>query len=295
MSTKKQEKLGLLLGFVAVTCFALTLPMTRLAVSQLDPILVGMGRALVAAIVAAVILWWQRAPWPTKKQFFSLAVVGVSISIAFPVLVAYAMQFLPSSHGAIVIGLLPMGTAYCISLMNHEQPSQGFWWASVLGAATVISYAFFKSGGGLQLADVLLLITVVLGSMGYAHGAVLAKKMGGLRVMCWALVYASPVLAIGTIPKLIHFDPSKISLSIWVAFIYLSLVSQLFGMALWYKALSLGSVSRVSQIQLLQPFLTLIFAALFLAEHIDMFTWLAAILVVLFIQIARKAQVELKH
>jgi drug/metabolite transporter (DMT)-like permease len=220
--------------------------------------------------------------------------VGLCISIGFPLLATYAMRFLPAAHGAIVIGLLPMATAYCISMMNHEKASKAFWLASVFGAVTVVGYAFAKSGGGLHFGDTLLLLAVAVGAAGYAHGAVVAKDIGGIKVMCWGLVISLPVLAIGAIPQFIRLHPSEISLPVWGAFFYLSLVSQLFGMALWYKALSLGSISRVSQIQLMQPFFTIIFAGLFFGEHIDMLTWAAAIVVLLSIQLARKSKVELR-
>lgn len=284
-----------MLGFIAVSCFGLTLPMTRLAVTELDPLFVGFGRALAASFIAAVILWIQRAPKPSKQQIFPILIVGLCISILFPVLVAYAMRFLPASHGAIVIGLLPITTAYCVSLMNHERPSPAFWWASALGGGTVVGYALIKSGGTLHPADILLLLTVAAGSAGYAHGAVLAKTMGGLRVMCWALVGMMPVLVLMTIPQLLHLKFSTVSLPVWGAFIYLTLISQLFGMGLWYKALSLGSVLRVSQMQLLQPFLTIVFAGLWFGEHIDALTWTAAAVVVLSIQVSRKAQITLNH
>ncbi|MBP9853780.1 MAG: DMT family transporter [Candidatus Omnitrophica bacterium] len=293
MSTNNRDNLGLLLGFIAVLCFGLTLPLTRFAVTELDPVFVSMGRAFIAAIVAAIILWVRRAPFPTRKQIPSLLIVGFSISIAFPLLVAYAMVSLPASHGGIVIGFLPIATTFCIYQMDHEQPSKSFWVSGILGAISVVGYAILRSGGILHPADILLLVTVVVGAIGYAHGAILAKSIGGMQVMCWALVLVSPILAFGAIPQFLRVNATEISWPIWAAFIYLSLISQLFGMALWYKALSLGSIVKISQIQLLQPFFTIGFAALLFGEHIDTLTWVAAILVVLFIQLSRHAQVKM--
>ncbi|MGE0268071.1 MAG: DMT family transporter [Candidatus Omnitrophota bacterium] len=296
MSTpQKHDHYGLILGFIAVSCFGFTLPMTRLAVTQLDPVFVSMGRAFFASLVAAGILLVQRAPRPSAKATFSLYMVGFCISFAFPLLVAYAMKPLPAAHGAIVIGLLPIATTYCIHRMDHEKPSASFWQASLLGGFTVVGYALLKAGGVFHPADILLLATVVVGAVGYAHGAVLAKTMGGMRVMCWALVYMMPVLAVGAIPQIIRVNASEISWTVWGAFVYLAMISQLFGMALWYKALSSGSVVKVSQVQLLQPFLTIIFAWLFFGEQVDLLTWAAASVVVFSIQLSRRARVRLNH
>jgi len=269
--------------------------MTRFTVTQLDPVFVSMGRAFLAALVAIVVLWVRRSPRPPASATYSLLMVGFCISIAFPLLVAYAMKPLPASHGAIVIGLLPIATTYCIQRMDHEKPSASFWQASLLGGFTVVGYALLRSGGTVHPADLLLLATVVAGALGYAHGAVLAKSMGGMRVMCWALVYVLPILAVFAIPQFFRLDASKVSWQVWGAFIYLAMISQLFGMALWYKALSLGSIVKVSQVQLLQPFLTIIFAWLFFGEQVDLLTWIAAVLVVFSIQLSRNARVTLNH
>jgi drug/metabolite transporter (DMT)-like permease len=291
MSTKK-ERFALLLGFTAISLFGFTLPMTRHAVTQLHPMIVGMGRAFVAGWVALLILWIQRAPWPNKRHLFSLCIVGFCISIAFPTLVSFAMQYLPASHGAIVIGLLPIGTTYCISLMKHERPSGMFWAASLVGGLAVIFYAVYKSGGVLHPADLLLLLTVVVGSLGYAHGAIVAKRLGGLQVMCWALGLMMPVLTIASVPYFLKTNYAAISWDVWGAFLYITFISQFFGMVLWYRALSMGSVIKVSQVQLLQPFMTILFSALFFQEHIDRITIITAMIVVISIQFSRKASVE---
>jgi drug/metabolite transporter (DMT)-like permease len=290
MSTKK-EHFALLLGFTAISLFGLTLPMTRYAVTQLHPMIVGMGRAFTAGWVALLILWIQRAPWPNRKQLFSLCIVGFCISIAFPTLVSFAMQYLPASHGAIVIGLLPIGTTYCVSLMKHERPSKMFWISSAAGGLVVICYAVYKSEGVLHPADVLLLLTVAVGSVGYAQGALVAKRLGGLQVMCWALVLMMPI-TIASVPYFLKTNYSAVSWTVWGAFLYLTFVSQFFGMVLWYGALSMGSVIKVSQVQLLQPFMTILFSALFFQEHIDGITLIAALIVVFSIQFSRKAAVD---
>ena len=113
--------------------------------------------------------------------------------------------------------------------------------------------------------------------------------------MCWALVCMMPVLALVALPQLLRIHCSAVSFPVWAAFVYLTLISQLFGMGLWYKALSLGSVLRVSQMQLLQPFMTILFAGLLFGEHIDAVTWTAAAVVVFSIQLSRMARVSLNH
>ena len=55
-----RENTGMVLGLIGVVIFSLTLPMTRIVVQEIHPLLNGLGRALVAAIPAAALLLWRR-------------------------------------------------------------------------------------------------------------------------------------------------------------------------------------------------------------------------------------------
>jgi drug/metabolite transporter (DMT)-like permease len=289
----RNEKLAFLLGLIAVCGFSVGLPMARVAVTEFDPLYVGMGRAFVASILAAIYLLIVRAPIPKKKHTGALLSVGIGISVSFPYLSSIALQYVSASHAAIVTGLLPLSTAYWISLNKSEKPSKSFWIWSVLGCVAVVSYTLYVSGGTIHTADLLLLGTVVLGGMGYAYGALAAKEIGGINVMCWGLVYAFPLLACFVVPKVFTVGLPHVSITAWIAMAYLICISQLFGMMLWYKALSMGSIAKLSQIQLLQPFLTLIIAAIF-GERVDWIMFLAATTVVFSIAMSRKSAVGIK-
>jgi drug/metabolite transporter (DMT)-like permease len=78
----------------------------------------------------------------------------------------------------------------------------------------------------------------------------------------------------------------------WFGFGYLCLVSQLVGFFAWYHGLAIGGVARVSQMQLFQPFLTLMFSAVILRESITPMTLGAAALVIGCVAIGRSAKIR---
>src|SRR5215813_12473834 len=155
-SRANAETAGLWYGLLGVLGFSLTLPATRVAVAYLDPSVVGLGRALVAAVLAALLLAITRQRRPTRAELGSLAIVAGGVILGFPFLSAWALRQVPAAHGAIVIGLLPLATAFAAAVRVGERPSWQFWLASVAGSAVVIVFALV-SGGGLQLADLALL------------------------------------------------------------------------------------------------------------------------------------------
>lgn len=284
------ETIGLLYGFLGVLSFSFTLPATRLAVTGLDPIFVGLGRGVVAGTVAAVILWLSRQPLPTAKQWRGLVIVALGVVLGFPLLSAWAMQRLPAAHGAVVLGLLPLATAIAGVVRSGDRPSRLFWVASVMGSTTVVSFAVLMGARQFQVENLALLGAVVAAAIGYAEGGKLAQQLGGWQVICWALVLSAPF---EVVPAMLAAANNSLSTSlpVWLGFAYLCLVSQLVGFFAWYHGLALGGVARVSQMQLFQPFLTILFSTLLLRESLTLSTLVAAGLVIASVAIGRRAKI----
>lgn len=292
MSTAiSQETRGMWLGAIGVLIFSLTLPFTRMAVEELNPILVALGRAVVAAIGSGLLLWWMNAPRPTAKQWRALAITSLGVVVGFPVLSSIAMRYVPASHGAIVNGMLPLATALFAALRFGERPSIGFWIATMIGSGIVIVFALRQGGGELHAADFALFGAVIAAAMGYAEGGRLSQAMGGQQVICWALVLSMPVLFPVTLWLGWHYGVDA-SPKAWIGFGYVSLFSMFIGFFFWYKGLALGGIARVGQVQLLQPFMTLIGAALILGEVLDASNFLFAIAVIAVVAIGRRMSIK---
>lgn len=289
---------GLMLGLAGVALFSLTLPFTRLAVLELDPMFVAFGRALGAAALAAACLVWRRAPLPPRAALLPLALVAVGVVIAYPLLTSIALRSLPAAHGAVLAGALPLATALYVALRGDERPSSGFWLVALLGAALVVAYAVVRGGGSLHRADLLMLLAIGAGAMGYAEGGKLARTLGGPETMCWALlVAAAPAIALlawhyAAQPRALLDELTHASATAWLAMGYVTACSSLLGMFLWYRGMALGGVARVGQVQLLQPFMSLIAAAALLGEALDLATCLFAIAVLAVVFAGRRMQVR---
>ncbi len=268
------ERQGLWLGFVGVAVFALTLPMTRLAVGspeapQMSGLFVAMARAAAAGVLSALLLRWQGAAWPTRGQWWPLALTALGVVFGFPLLTSIAMRYVSATHAAVMTGLLPLVTAAVGALLARQRPSAGFWWCAVLGAAMVVGFALYQSGGAnlaLHPADGLLLGAIVLASVGYAFGARLSQQMQPAHVICWALVLSLPI----TVPATwLSWPVQPVGPSAWAALAYVSVFSMWLGFFAWYKGLALGGTVRVSQTQLVQPILAMLVAIPLLGESFD--------------------------
>ena len=282
---------GLAWGAVGVLAFSVSLPATKLAIRDLDPVFVSIGRAVIAGTLAAVVLLLSRATVPSLTQIRQLVIVSAGVVFGFPLLTGYALKHVPSAHGSVVIGILPAATAALGVLRNRERPSPVFWAAALMGSAIVIRFSLRHGTGGFELADVMLLGAVACAAVGYVEGARLAAELGGTRVICWAVVIALPL----TIPITVYAGEQAgvhAGATAWIAFGYLGVVSMFLGFFAWYRGLHEGGVARVSQVQLAQPGLSLMWAALLLGEHLDAAAILATAAIVGCVAVAQRARID---
>jgi drug/metabolite transporter (DMT)-like permease len=278
---------------LGVLAFSFTLPFTRVAVATLDPLMVSAGRAVVAAALAAVVLLATRSPLPSRRLWPRILVVAAGVVVGFPMLTSFALQTSPASHGAVVIGLLPAATAVVAVMRGRERPSRMFWIASGAGALAVIAFTVITSGGfgGVHLSDLLLLGAVVAAAVGYAEGALLSREIGSWQVICWALIAAAPVMAALTGISVAQHPPVA-PLEGWLAFAYVSAISMFLGFFAWYRGLAIGPIASVSQIQLVQPVLTIVWAALLLGEPLTLLTVVGALAVIVCAAAAVRSRVR---
>jgi drug/metabolite transporter (DMT)-like permease len=281
---------GALWGVVGVLGFSFTLPATRLAVMELDGTLVGLGRAVIAAGAAALLLAATREPFPPRALWGRLALVAAGVVVGFPLFSAWALQYVPAAHGAVIVGLTPAATAVMAVIRAGERPSLGFWLASLLGLVAVLIFAAVQGAGAPMPADGLILIAVALGALGYAEGGQLARTLGGWQVISWALVLSVPVLL-----PIVAWRAARHGLAAsplaWGCVAYVSLVSMYFAFFAWYRGLAQGGVARVGQVQLLQPVLTFLWSALLLGEEISGAMMTAAAAVLASVALTQRARV----
>jgi drug/metabolite transporter (DMT)-like permease len=273
---KPQEIRGLWLGLLGVVIFALTLPMTRLDVGTPDAplmsgVFIAMGRAAVAAVLSAGFLLLTRAPWPRRADWAPLAVTAAGVVFGFPLFTSLAMRHVEAVHASVIVGVLPLATALVGALLHRQRPSPAFWLCAAAGSALVVAFAVMTSRHGLalQLADLLLLAAMGCAAVGYGYGARLSQVMRAEHVICWALVLALPI----TLPlSIASFPAADVPASAWWGFGYVAVFSMWLGFFAWYRGLALGGTVRVSQVQLVQPFLSMLFAVPLLGERLDALT-----------------------
>ncbi|MCK1791322.1 DMT family transporter [Pseudomonas violetae] len=278
---------GWLNGFIGVLIFSGSLPATRLAVLEFDPVFLTVARASIAGVLALCMLWLFREKRPTRQQLVPLAIVALGVVLGFPLLTALALQYVTSAHSIVFVGLLPLATAVFGVLRGGERPRPVFWLFSVLGSLLVVGFALSQGVSASPLGDLLMLAAILACGLGYAEGAKLSRTLGGWQVICWALLLSLPLM----VPLTWWLAPptlSGITTSAWVCLGYVSIFSMLVGFVFWYRGLAQGGIAAVGQLQLLQPFFGLTLAATLLHEQVSPAMLMVTVTVILCVAGAKK-------
>ncbi len=288
--------IGVLLGVVAVSCFAMTLPMTRyLFLLDLTVWDVAVGRSLIGALFALVLLIVTRQKLPQKKFLPKLLLVGIAAAFGFNLLITYGTHSVPASNGGVILAANGISAALFARILSPERPSLKFWVTSLAGFVLIIVFSYLSNGSvnvlQVYYGELALLGAVLMAGISHALGAVLAREMGSWQVICWAMVMTLPLL----IPlSFIVMDFNAIEyLSAWGWFhmMFLGVVNSCFVFFMWYHAMILGGISKTTQLQLSKPFITFFVAVIWLSEPFDPLVIIFMVLMVLVIFVSQRTHV----
>lgn len=235
----------------------------------MSPVFVTSARAVVAGALAILVLVISKQVVPSRHQLFRLFRIGLGVVIGFSLFTSLAMMTVPASHAAVVVGLLPAATAVFAVIRGAEHPPRAFWVFAGLGASSVIAFAAISTGefGSLDLADLYLVAAVVVTAYGYSEGAVMSREIGSWQTISWAVIMCLPLTIPATIWSLVC-EPLSANAVEWWAFTYLGVVSMYLSFFAWYRGLAIGPVPTVSQVQLTQPVMSILWSAVLLGETI---------------------------
>lgn len=288
--TISRETIGLALGTLGVVIFGATLPATRVALGTFTPWFITHGRAAMASLAAALLLFVLRRKFP-KGDAPALLLAGLLLVFGFPIFSSIALQTVPASHGGVVLGVLPLATSIFAALIGGERPSVFFWICGVAGAALVVVFAMRDNGMSLSAGDLFLFLAALSASLGYVVSGKLSRHMPGWEVICWSLILTAPI----SIPSALlswHPEFAEASPAAALSFFYLSFGSMFLGFFAWNVGLGMGGIARVSQVQLLQTFVTLAISAFLLKEHVSGETVLFALGVISVVALGRRARIS---
>ena len=280
-------------AMTAMVIWGATPVATKLGVAEIDPLVIGMLRTLLAAaITLPLALAWRVDRPRTGAEFLLLAVSSLGGFVGFPLLFSIGIDITTAAHGALVLASLPVFTGLFAAIAERRRPTLRWWLGCAIamaGEVLLIGFRFgFEDSGASMTGDLIVLASCAGASLGYVAGGRLARHIGAWPTTLWGISAGGLLLA----PVL----PFAVSGMAWesvgaVGFLavgYLVLFSSILAYVAWYWALARGDMARIGALQFTQPMVGIALAAVVLSEPITPPLALAAAGILLGVWIIQK-------
>lgn len=255
---------------------------TKLAVREIDPVVVGIMRTVLGGLAALPLVLFLGIAPPRGRLWLPLALSGFCGFIAFPLLFSVGQRMTSAMHGGLILAMLPILTGLYAAVVERRRPA-GRWWigCAIAFAGEVLLITGRAPGGTGQpeaslLGDLLILVASLFASMGYVAGARLAQaQYASLGTTLWGISAASivvgPILPFASTAGsegawLLGLLPAASPLA-WGAVAFIAWITSILGYVGWYWALAKGGIARIGTIQFLQPLSGLVLAFFLLGER----------------------------
>ena len=158
-------------------CWGPSFLFIKLALLQLDPVLLSVFRIGIGALVLNVVLLLRKDFLPKDLKFWKASAVAAFFSVAFPfMLINWGQQFIDSSLGALLNGTTPFFTVIFSFLLLQSEPIPANKVRGItLGFLGLIVLVFPNLIQGIH-ASLTGIAAIVLASASYGVGWVWVKK-----------------------------------------------------------------------------------------------------------------------
>jgi O-acetylserine/cysteine efflux transporter len=286
--------LAILVAVVVNVAWASTPVVTRLAVEDLEPLLVAVLRTVLAGLLVAPILLATRQGLPVVRRGRTLLFVSaVTAFVAFPILFTLGQERTSATHGAIILAALPVFTGAYVALVRRRRPSPSWLVGCGIALAGEAAIVALRVGGGdaepTLSGDLLILAAALIVALGYVAGALLGQR--GYRSAAttfWGVAIGAVLVAPLGVGLLAADGVPDADATAWAAVVFLAVVTSIVGYVGWYWALARGGIARIATIQFIQPVSGIVLAALVLGERLTPLLAVAAAVVLAGVWIAQR-------
>ena len=282
---------AMLSALFAVVLFSLTAPMSQIAMAVFSPEYITFMRAALAGVCSLMLAGYLEWQLPSRGNCFKLLLAGSAVTLIFPYTLNVSLTQYQASDLGIILAGIPLVTALLASIIFKEKQNTIFWCCILMGTALLVMFTISHSTQEISLlSHWSVFVMLIAAGIGYSVGGQVAKSIGGFKTICWMTIFYLPISLLGvgyeTTQNAQFFSADH--LAEVLALLYLCLVSQWIGFHFWYGAMAKVGISAAGQVQLLQPFFTLLFSAVILGTLLTLQQFIYAGLITLTVVIAMK-------
>jgi drug/metabolite transporter (DMT)-like permease len=249
------------------------------------PILIAMGRFIVASVIFGAFLLWRRPGWPARgdlRIFFVLAFLGIGSYYVFQY---YGVKYAGPSVTAILVTLLCPVMIFLLSRLKLGEAVTGGQ-AAGIGIATVGAFLVITDGSLAFISNSTQIVGGIFGVICALFWAVYTVEGKKIVTKYDPFVCTAHLTLLGTAMlaplALVEYQISEVvefHISYLVSVLYLGILCTVLGYVFWFKALTGLTASSTGATLYFEPVVTVVFAFAILGETLGLVAGLGGVLV----------------
>ena len=268
--------------------------LTRIALEDMEPLVVATLRTIVAGLLAVPLLAHARlslARAATSRRL--LAISAAAGFVVFPVVYTIGQERTSGLHGVMILAALPIFTGLYAAAVARRPPTGGWLVGCAIALAGEVVLIGARGGDASDATlggDLLVLAAALVVSAGYVAGAMLPPRgVSSAAATFWGVVLGAVVLAPLATALLARDGLPEAGWRAWGAVAVLAVVTSVVGYIGWYWALDRGGIARISTLQFLQPLSGFALAVVVLGDSVTPTIAVGAAAIVCGVIIAQRA------
>jgi drug/metabolite transporter (DMT)-like permease len=261
--------------FVTWTVWGSTYLAIRVVVREMPPFAAASLRFGVAGLVMSAIALFvdRRHGWPSRRQWFDYALIGVLLLGGGNALVMWAEKTVPSGIAALIVASVPMWITFLDGLRPGGQPwTMRVWGGTLIGILGVALVAMPE--GGVQAGHWLAVIALQVASISWTIGSLYSQSVPARLPLFSAsaveMLAGSAALFLES--RLVREDLGAIataSPTAWGALAYLAVFGSLLGFTAYAYCLNELPASTVGTYAYVNPVVAVLLGSLVLGEPVS--------------------------
>jgi drug/metabolite transporter (DMT)-like permease len=238
----------------------------RIAVAEIDPLVVAFSRTLIGALLLLPIAWHRAALTPAYAKWkWLIAFALVEINVPW-LLLGHAERHLNSSTAGLLVAVVPLMAAVINAWLGHEHLEPRRLAGLTIGFAGVAALV----GLDVHLSDLLAVGAVLITALCYAMGPIIIDRklsdVPPLGVIAASLVVATLLYA----PFAPWLWPAHVSAAAGWSVVGLGVMCTAVAFVLFFELIAEVGPSRATVITYVNPAVAIALGALVLAEPLTL-------------------------
>jgi drug/metabolite transporter (DMT)-like permease len=288
----------LIIGF-PIVFWAFAFPLIKISLNELNPINLTILRMFIVCLCFLILLFFKpiRLTKLDIKDIPNLFFLGFFGVIGYHFALNYGEQYVSAGAASLIIATIPIFIVALALIFLSEKITLNIIFGIILSLFGVLIITIYGNNNVIieiryLYSAIAILFAAFLGAIYTVAGKKFLNKYSPLSLTIYAILIGS----LGMLPFInnsLFKEIANLSISVWIAVIFLAIFPTVVGYVMWYVALELKPASELGIYLYLMPIISTILSFFLLNERITLLFFLGGFLIIIGLILVNKKPIKI--